>query len=535
MDLSQLVQQIVNLTNRLNAITSQAKKIWELPWQNILNPASQIHVSNDGESQRITIQQILDAALSYRQNQLISANITVDENNVTVDSGAVWIINNINHETVSNTIINVPYAETGYTRNDILVGNESNIIYRIAGPETEGVSPTPNVPINTVLITTINVTDSSIGYVPPVIGADFVEKLESSERIINSVSNIGIQWDLPQYSSLRFVGSMSILNGVTLTQAYQVYSGKKLTIKNFQTIDLLLKHLHSGGDINTKFFFPSETDFILKPGYVIEFSYSMVSDRFEFIGVDIDKSSYYTKTEIDSKLSSVLVYKGSVEDYASLPSTGLTVGDVYNLSDTGHNYAWTGTFWDDLGPAVNISGKEDTSNKTDIITGNETSSSFYASIKGIVDWLTATKIKSILGITTLSGSNTGDETTASLKTKIDDEIAYACSDEVSNLVVGNVIQFRVPFAMILSEVRISVNDAPTTSSLIVDVKESGVSIFSTLLSIDATELTSVTAAVPVVISDVNLADDALIVVSITQIGSGNSGKGLKILFKGKKA
>lgn len=114
------------------------------------------------------------------------------------------------------------------------------------------------------------------------------------------------------------------------------------------------------------------------------------------------------------------------------------------------------------------------------------------------------------------------------------ELAYACSDETSALTVGQLISFRVPFAMTLTSVRISVNEAPTVSNIIVDVKENGVSIFSTLLSIDATELTSVTAATPAVISDVNLADDALITVSTTQIGSGNAGKGLKILFKGKR-
>jgi len=114
------------------------------------------------------------------------------------------------------------------------------------------------------------------------------------------------------------------------------------------------------------------------------------------------------------------------------------------------------------------------------------------------------------------------------------ELFFALSDETSNLTLGNLISFRMPFAMVLSEVRISVNEAPTVSSIIVDIKESGVSIFSTRVSIDATELTSVTAATPAVISDLNLADDALITISTTQIGSGNPGKGLKILFKGRK-
>lgn len=58
---------------------------------------------------------------------------------------------------------------------------------------------------------------------------------------------------------------------------------------------------------------------------------------------------YYSKTEIDGKISSMYRYKGSVANYASLPSSGMVVGDTYNLLDTGHNWAWTGTAWDDLG------------------------------------------------------------------------------------------------------------------------------------------------------------------------------------------
>lgn len=60
----------------------------------------------------------------------------------------------------------------------------------------------------------------------------------------------------------------------------------------------------------------------------------------------------YTKTEIDNKVSSVYKYRGTVANYAALPSTGLTAGDVYETSDTGKNWAWTGTAWDDLGGTV---------------------------------------------------------------------------------------------------------------------------------------------------------------------------------------
>lgn len=123
-------------------------------------------------------------------------------------------------------------------------------------------------------------------------------------------------------------------------------------------------------------------------------------------------ANYYTKSEIDSKISSVYVWKGNVADFASLPpsnTVGLQIGHVYNILSTGANYGWTGTVWDKLGDTVDISGKEDTSNKTNIVVGNETSTSFYASIKGIVDYFTGTRIRTLLNITTLSGSNTGDQ------------------------------------------------------------------------------------------------------------------------------
>ena len=45
-----------------------------------------------------------------------------------------------------------------------------------------------------------------------------------------------------------------------------------------------------------------------------------------------DLSNYYTKTEIDSKISSVYKYKGSVASYDALPTTA-EVGDVYNIEN----------------------------------------------------------------------------------------------------------------------------------------------------------------------------------------------------------
>ena len=60
-------------------------------------------------------------------------------------------------------------------------------------------------------------------------------------------------------------------------------------------------------------------------------------------------------TEIESKISVVYRYKGSVDDYESLPTINLSIGDVYNLLDTGANYAWSEDGWDKLSETIDFS------------------------------------------------------------------------------------------------------------------------------------------------------------------------------------
>ena len=62
----------------------------------------------------------------------------------------------------------------------------------------------------------------------------------------------------------------------------------------------------------------------------------------------------YTKTEIDTKMTSAMHYKGSVATVADLPAANNVVGDFYNVTATGENYAWTGTEWDVTGSIVDL-------------------------------------------------------------------------------------------------------------------------------------------------------------------------------------
>jgi X-X-X-Leu-X-X-Gly heptad repeat protein len=62
-----------------------------------------------------------------------------------------------------------------------------------------------------------------------------------------------------------------------------------------------------------------------------------------------------TKQYVDSAISSVYKYRGSVASQSALPSSNQTIGDVYNVEDTGDNFAWDGTQWDKLAGTVDLS------------------------------------------------------------------------------------------------------------------------------------------------------------------------------------
>ncbi|BCH33116.1 hypothetical protein MesoLjLc_50460 [Mesorhizobium sp. L-8-10] len=114
-------------------------------------------------------------------------------------------------------------------------------------------------------------------------------------------------------------------------------------------------------------------------------------------------------------------------------------------------------------------------------------------------------------------------------------MTIAVSDETTELTVGTAkVTFRMPCAITLTEVRASLTVASDSGgSVVVDINESGSSILSTKLSIDALEKTSTTAATPAVISDANLADDAEMTIDLDQVGTGAAG--LKVTLIGTLA
>ena len=120
-------------------------------------------------------------------------------------------------------------------------------------------------------------------------------------------------------------------------------------------------------------------------------------------------------------------------------------------------------------------------------------------------------------------------------------VTFACGDETTAIdATGQKLSFRMPFAMTLNAGILGVKGSLVTAGtganlLTVDINEAGSTILSTKLTFDATETTSVSAATPVVISDVNLASDAIITVDVDQLDSGGVAAGLKISLIGQLA
>lgn len=111
----------------------------------------------------------------------------------------------------------------------------------------------------------------------------------------------------------------------------------------------------------------------------------------------------------------------------------------------------------------------------------------------------------------------------------------AVTDENTTITTGTAkITFRAPFPFSIYKIpRAQLVTAGTGTATTIDIKVGGTTIFGTgtKLTIDATEKTSVTAAVaagPLSLMNTTIADDSEVTVDITTVGTG--AKGLKVVL-----
>lgn len=110
-------------------------------------------------------------------------------------------------------------------------------------------------------------------------------------------------------------------------------------------------------------------------------------------------------------------------------------------------------------------------------------------------------------------------------------VQLSCSDLTTDLIAGtNKAYYRAPKAFTITAIRASLLQASISGGVTIDVNKNGSTILSTKLTIDQDEKTSVTAAVPPVLTSTAVADDDEITIDIDS--AGGSAKGLILTFIG---
>lgn len=140
---------------------------------------------------------------------------------------------------------------------------------------------------------------------------------------------------------------------------------------------------------------------------------------------------------ISSEISTVYDFKGSVASVSSLPDSA-DIGDVYNVTDTGMNYAWTGSEWDALSSIVDLTSIiKDSENNT---SSTWSSSKINSEINGAIDEIPINSKMNISGSRGLLAgySSTQDITSATTITRdspdgmiVSSDVALTVADGVA--------------------------------------------------------------------------------------------------------
>lgn len=353
MDFQIVYAKVLELITLCNSIISNGKKIDELQVQSSLNSSSKIHVSRNGTSESITVSQLMDAFGNSNTDRLLFiGNIPPISSNVLTIPPAGWIIDGVNYSTSTDTSIGVPFAATDFTRIDIIVADDNGVIYSIQGNESGGIAVAPAIPDNTIYITQVIVTDSTIGDPDvPITGFDFIRKDEKTEIIDASSGTIDFTF-VDQRAICVLTGSVTIIQTIDLDTT-TIYQNKKYAFKNYQSTSITFEHLSSGGSFPYQFKFPNEVDFVLQPNEVIEFLAIKTTGLFlEFIGktnFEIDNVNGL-QAELDLKLDAADYndrFKGKYTSLANLQSAHPTSNDGdYAIVDAGSGTDALEYIWD---------------------------------------------------------------------------------------------------------------------------------------------------------------------------------------------
>lgn len=232
---------------------------------------------------------------------------------------------------------------------------------------------------------------------------------------------------------------------------------------------------------------------------------------------------------------------GTLTSCTGLPITGLASGSSANLAgvisdETGSGSLVFATSPTLVTPALGTPASGTLTNCT-FPTLNQSTTGSSASCTG--NSATVTTNANLTGDVTSTGNATaigaGVIVLADMSTAAKTEsLIIAAGDETTALTVADgKTEFQMPYAFTLTDVRATLTTAGSTSGVTtIDVEDDGVSIFSTLLTIDSTEKTSTSAATAAVISGATIADGSIMKINVDVLSGGATEAGLKIAFIG---
>jgi hypothetical protein len=209
-------------------------------------------------------------------NQIIQLGTITRLGNVfTFSVGFVWKINGVTYQNTAPIALTIAEATDGFYRIDNAILNTSNSIELQQGLESETIALQPVVPDTNILLTSWNISGSTIGDTSdPIIGSTFKKKSEnlgygdpdlSGTNAVIQLRPDGTSYYAFSNASLVSIDGfgLSLITGVPTAET--PYPMKDLFIENTGTTPIVL--LHDGpGTASSKFFFTDEENLTIPAG-----------------------------------------------------------------------------------------------------------------------------------------------------------------------------------------------------------------------------------------------------------------------------
>lgn len=210
-------------------------------------------------------------------NSIVSlGTITRDGNEFTFSVGFVWKINGVTYQNTAPVVLTISEASEGFTRIDNALLNTSNTIELQQGLESETIALKPVAPDTNIVLTSWNISGTTIGDTEdPIIGTSFVKKSFSAPFIADVTgADAIIPLDPNGYSEIRLTDAslasiagfdLSLITGVPTAEV--PYNGKPYIIRNLTGNDITIKNELGAADF--PFYLSGGADLVFPNGQAI--------------------------------------------------------------------------------------------------------------------------------------------------------------------------------------------------------------------------------------------------------------------------